>query len=282
MARTIVGSRSHALAVAQARSALADLASEWPDVSFVQRSFSNGDGLLKALGESQAHIALFDLAGLPPTLPEGLELAAVSRRLEPRSALVAKGSRRLTDLPPSARVGVTSLRDAAFVRTARGDLNAVVLSEHLDDALARLASGEAAALVLSAAQLIQLGRRQANEVLLDAELFPPAPGQGSFGLVVRAGDDMAADLAYTLQHRPSFDRVAAERSFARALLEHPELMVGALATVSPEGDLALFGAVTHPEEPFSIQAETSGEAAEAAALGRELAQDVLEQLKQRV
>ena len=74
-------------------------------------------------------------------------------------------------------------------------------------------------------------------------------------------------------HRPSFDRVRAERAFAAALPDRP---VGALATVSDEGDLTLFGAVAHAGRV--LQARTTGDAAEAASLGAELAQDVAAQL----
>ena len=283
MARIVLGSRGQALAVAQTRSVLAELASEWPDISFVQRSLSastSSEQLLGHLSEGRIHIALFDLPALPLTLPSGLELAAVSKRLEPRSALIAKGPLTLTDLPPAAQVGVESERDAAFVRTARRDLQALILSEHFEDSLAQLAAEQLDALVLPVAGLIQLGRRQHAQVVLETELFPPAPGQGCVGLVVREDDDMAFDLAYTLQHRPSFDRVRAERSFAQALSPHPDLAVGALASVSSDGELTLFGAVSNPETALTIQAEIGGEAGEAEALGLELAQDVLEQLRQ--
>jgi hydroxymethylbilane synthase len=283
MSRTIVGSRGQALPVAQTRSVVADLAAEWPDIAFVQRTLpasSSSEALLEVLARGQIGIAVFDLPTLPLTLPDGLELAAVTKRLEPRSALIAKGQRTLGDLRSGAQVGVESERDGVFVRNARRDLQAVALSERFEDSLALLAAEQLDALVLGAAQLIWLGRRQHATVILDAEVFPPAPGQGATALVVRGDDDLAFELAYTLQHRPSFDRVTAERAFARALADGGRT-VGALATVSADGDLSLFGAVADPGNHVSIQAETSGDANEAEALGRELAQDVLEQLKQR-
>jgi hydroxymethylbilane synthase len=118
-----------------------------------------------------------------------------------------------------------------------------------------------------------LDQRNRIDALVDAEVFPPAPGQGALGLLVREDDDLAFELAYTMQHRPSFDRVRAERAFAAKLAGH---LVGALASVSDEGDLQLFGAVA--ADGTSLQARTSGDAAEAEQLGAELAQDVEEQL----
>jgi hypothetical protein len=115
--------------------------------------------------------------------------------------------------------------------------------------------------------------RHRIDALLEPEVFAPAPGQGALGLLVREEDDLAFELAYTLQHRPSFDRIRAERAFAAAL---PDRRVGALATVSEEGEMTLFGAVA--TDGTSLQAQVSGDAGEAEQLGNELAQDVQEQL----
>jgi porphobilinogen deaminase len=105
----------------------------------------------------------------------------------------------------------------------------------VDEALAGLVAGEHDALLLPGALMIAVDQRDRIDALLDAEAFPPAPGLGAMGLVVRADDDAAAELAYTFQHRPSFDRVRAERAFAAGL---GDLAVGALATIDDEGDLS--------------------------------------------
>ncbi|MDF1523944.1 MAG: hypothetical protein P1P87_14155, partial [Trueperaceae bacterium] len=137
----------------------------------------------------------------------------------------------------------------------------------------RLVAGERDALLLPAALLIALERRDRIDALLDVEVFTPAPGQGAFGLVARADDDAAAELAYTLQHRPSYERAQAERAFAAGLTERA---VGALASIDDEGDLTLFGAVV--ADGTTLQASTSGDAKDAAEMGAELAKDVTEQL----
>lgn len=279
MARIVLGGRGSAVAVAQTRTVLAGLAAEWPDIHFTHRTFQKeGDELLSALARGQVHIALFDLATLPLELPDGLVLAAVTKRLEPRSALLAKGQVSLGELPENAMVGVQSSRDEAFVQAARADLQPKTLTGTLDERLAELAAERVQALLVPCAHLNELGRRTQGNTLLEPELFPPAAGQGSSGLVVREDDDMAFELAYSLQHRPSFDRAQAERSFAATFATHNRYAVGTLATVTSDGELTLFGAVTQKGSALSVQAEVSGEAAEAAALGRELGADVLEQL----
>jgi hydroxymethylbilane synthase len=283
MARIVMGNRDGALALAQARAVLSDLAAEWPDVHLVQRTIraQGGEGefqsLFSALEKGSVNIALVGLERLPVTLPDGLSLAAVTKRLEPRSALVSKGVRSMAELRGGSVVGVPSERDKQFLTSAGHDFQVELLTGSIDHDLGLLASGDLDALILPCSTMLSLDRRDRVEALLEPEAFVPAVGQGSLGLIVRADDDLAFEIAYTLQHRPSFDRVAAERSFQQSLASE-RLAVGALATVAPDGELTLLGAVAAPEGPV-LQGTVNGEAGEAEELGRELAQDVLEQLK---
>jgi len=283
MSRIVLGNRGSALALAQARSVLAELTAEWPDVNIVQRilqarSVQTTGTLLGALAAKQVSIVVASLDELPAVLPGGLTLAAVTRRLEPRSALVNKGQKGLSELPKSALVGVRTPRDATFLLAQRSDLRSELLGGGLDEDLAQLATGHLEALVLPAYEFIQLDRRNRLDTLLEVDTFTPAPGQGSLGLVVRDDDDLAFDLAYTLQHRPSADRISAERSIAALLVARVNHAVGALATMFGEGELRLFGAVAAVGGGLLVQAEVTGEAGESAELGRELAEDVLAQL----
>ena len=109
-------------------------------------------------------------------------------------------------------MGVATVRDGAFLRARRPDVTTQMLS-NLDDDLAGLAAGDLHALLVPGSSLIRLERRGLLDTLLEPSVFTPAPGQGSLGLVVRADDFLAADLSYTLQHRPSFDRAAAGARF---------------------------------------------------------------------
>ena len=277
MARIVLGHRDGALATRQARTVLTELSAEWPDVQFVLRQVpgeAQQDALLAALADGTAAVAVAAVDTLPATLPEGLALAAVGRRLEPRVALVARGRLTLGDLAAAARVRVRAERDLGFVHAALPGADAAVWRGTVDEALAGLVADEHDALLFPGALLIALDRRDRIGALLEPEAFPPAPGQGAMGLLVRTEDDAAAELAYTLQHRPSFDRVRAERAFSAGLAGHT---VGALATIDDDGDLHLFGAVVG-QGGAVLQATTSGDPKDAEEVGSELAKDVLEQL----
>ena len=290
MTRIVVGHRDGAVALAQARSIVADLASEWPDISITQRTIAPAApaeataALIDALKRNQLAIALVSLERLPVTLPEEVTLAAVTRRNEARSALLAKGVKDVSSLAAGTVIGVPGPRDAGFVAALAAGLEPVSLDDSVDSSLRRLAEGEYGALILPASALIDMDRRSVVEQLLDPEVFPPAAGQGSLGLLVREQDDAAFELAYTLQHRPSFDRVRSERAFTAALSGSDQVAkqggvrtIGALATVTSDGELSLFGAVIS-KGGMMLQATTTGEASEAEDIGRELAQDFIQQL----
>lgn len=289
MARIILGHRDGALATHQARTVLAELSAEWPDLQFVLRQVagkadaaSPGDPLLTELAAGKVSVALAQLDSLPPVLPEGLSLAAVGRRPEARTALVAKGRRSLVDLPPNARVGLRLPRDLVMLQAVLPGATATVIQASVPDALARLVADEFDALLLPAALLAAAEQSSRVDALLDPETFPPAPGQGASGLLVRSEDDVASELAYTFQHRPSFDRARAELAFARHLADAgiigEGMAMGAYATVDAEGDLALFGAVVS-QGGTMIQVTTVGRAKDAFEIGSELARDVGEQLR---
>lgn len=278
MARIILGNREGLLAIRQGRGVLERLAEEWPDLhltlSTVSASGKNdSDPLLEALTKAQIGLAVFQLDHLPLDLPEDLALAAVVRRGEARSALAARGKAGLNELGNGARVAVNTERDAVFLRAGNSKLTVEAVEEPPERLLARLTSAELDAVLLPAISLTTLDLGRNIDKLLDESTFTPAPGQGAIGLVVRADDDLAFEIAYSLQHRPSFDRVRAERSFARALSDQ---QVGAYASVTDDGELTLLGAVV--QNGTTLQATISGEAREAEELAEELAADVKEQL----
>jgi hydroxymethylbilane synthase len=275
MARIVMGNRDGAEALRRARQVLTELNAEWPDVQITQRTVRADEpaALADALIAEKIGVAVQPVDTLPLELPEGVVMAAVARRLEPRTALVSRTAGDLASLPAGSVVAVRKGRDSDFLQALRPDLTVEPLGSQIDDDLARLTRDEVQALLLPGATLVILDQRNRIDALLEPEVFAPAPGQGALGLLVREEDDLAFELAYTLQHRPSFDRIRAERAFAAAL---PDRRIGALATVSEEGEMTLFGAVA--TDGTSLQAQVSGDAGEAEQLGKELAQDVQEQL----
>lgn len=279
MAGIIIGNLDSALALRHARELLEALTSEWPDVQIRPRTFARKGGkpsLLEALVLGEIGLAILPAEQLPASFDEGVVLAAVLRRSEARSGLVSRNANDLGDLPSGAAVGVLSERDGVMLRALLPEVDTPLLDTGLEAALWQVKNGELNGLIIAVNTLKTLGYNE-RVTPLEATTFTPAAGQGAVSVLVREDDDLAAELAYGLQHRPSFDRIRSERAFATALDGHT---TGALATVTSDGELTLIASAVSPVGDV-IQATVVGEAGEAEDLGRELAADVRAQLDRR-
>jgi len=226
----------------------------------------------EALLDGRADLAVHSLKDLPTELPDGLVLAAVPPREDPRDAMVGK---RLTELERGARVGTSSLRRAAQLRQMRPDLEIVSVRGNVDTRLRKLDEGQFDAILLASAGLKRLGWAERIAEILGPELMCPAVGQGALAIETRpegAGHDVCAALDDPETHVA----VTAERALLRALGGGCQVPIGAHATVA-DGRLKLTGIVASPDGAQLIRAVAEGAEADAEALGREVAAELLSQ-----
>jgi hydroxymethylbilane synthase len=222
----------------------------------------------EALLDGRAHLAVHSLKDLPTELPEGLVLAAVPEREDPRDAVVGK---KLADLPEGARVGTSSLRRAAQLRQLRPGLQVESVRGNLDTRLRKLDEGQYDAILLAAAGLKRLGWGDRIAEILPPEQMCPAVGQGALAIETRAGFDGVA----MLDHADTHTAVMAERAVLGALGGGCQVPIGAYATVS-EGRIHVLAIVAAPDGTKVIRAEAEGASAEAAQIGARLAADLLQ------
>jgi hydroxymethylbilane synthase len=222
----------------------------------------------EALLDGRADLAVHSLKDLPTELPEGLVLAAVPEREDPRDAVVG---RKLAELPVGARVGTSSLRRAAQLRQLRPDLLVESVRGNLDTRLRKLDEGQYDAILLAAAGLKRLGWGDRIAEILAPEQMCPAVGQGALAIEARAGFEKVA----LLDHADTHTAVVAERAVLAALGGGCQVPIGAYATVS-EGRVRVLAIVAAPDGSQVIRAEAEGEAAESAGIGARLAADLLE------
>lgn len=189
----------------------------------------------EAVLAGEADAGVHSLKDLPTTWPVGLACAAVMRRGDPRDCLV--GATALSNLPPGALVGTSSLRRQAQLVAARPDLRFTSLRGNVGTRLRKLAAGEAAATVMAWAGLGRLGLlRAAGAVPLDPEReCTPAPGQGAVALDCRVGDRRTRILLAALDHRPTRLATASERAVLSGLAGGCSLPLGCLVRRQPEG-----------------------------------------------
>ncbi|HEX8903227.1 MAG TPA: hydroxymethylbilane synthase, partial [Longimicrobiaceae bacterium] len=163
-----------------------------------------------ALLAGEADLAVHSLKDVPTRVPDGLEIAAVSRREDPRDVLLLPPGQTgtLAALAPAARVGTSSLRRAAQLKAARPDLQILDLRGNLDTRLRKLDEGQYDAIVLAAAGLRRLGWADRIAELLPVETMCPAVGQGALAVETRDEDNLVAQL----DHAPTRIAVTAERA----------------------------------------------------------------------
>ncbi len=274
-----LGTRRSALALAQAELVAAMLG----DVELVPLSTGGDagagaedksrwvDGLERALLDGEIDLAVHSAKDLPGDLAPGLTLLGAPARAGAEDALC--GAAGLTALAPSSRVGTSSLRRVAQLRSARPDLDVVPLRGNVDTRLAKLASGADGldAIVLALAGLQRLGREGEAGGLLDPARFVPAPGQGVLALEGRADDEGARRAAESITDERALAALRAERALARALGADCHTALGAHAQPCEEG-LLLRGWVGLPDGSAWAFDEQAGEHGAPESLGELVAE----------
>jgi hydroxymethylbilane synthase len=233
----------------------------------------------KALLEGAIDIAVHSLKDLPTRLPDGLTLAAVLARADPRDALVAPPGTRLADLPPGSRIGTSSMRRRAQVLAYRPELTMLDVRGNVPTRVARLDRGEYDALVLARAGLQRLGLDARVAEVIEPGIVVPAPGQGALAIQARSGDVRVAELLRGLDHRPSRLATTAERALLARLEGGCQAPVGALGILADDV-LTLTGVVASLNGRRVVRGR--GQAivrteAEAEASGFRLAERLLQQ-----
>ena len=142
----------------------------------------------EALAEGRVDLAVHSLKDLPTELAPEFEIAAITRRENPRDVFCSRKYSSIDDLPQGGRVGTSSLRRQAQLKALRPDLEIHPLRGNVDTRLRKLEAGEFDAIILAAAGLNRLGKTELVKQVIPAELMCPAAGQGALGIEIRAGD----------------------------------------------------------------------------------------------
>ena len=227
-----LGSRGSQLALWQARYVRARLEELNPGITIhIQILHTTGDritdvplakigdkGLFtkeldNAIIDGHVDLAIHSLKDVPTRLANGLVLAAVCEREDPRDAFLAAAGRphSLAELPKGACVGTSSLRRRAQLLHYRPDLDVRDLRGNLDTRLARLAEGPYDAIILALAGIRRLGHEERVGELLGPPTWLSAVGQGALAITTRQGDSATAALVSALDHPATHATTAAER-----------------------------------------------------------------------
>jgi hydroxymethylbilane synthase len=231
----------------------------------------------EALLDGRADLAVHSLKDLPTELPEGLVLAAVPEREDPRDAIIGK---RLDELPQGAKVGTSSLRRSAQLRKLRPDLVIESVRGNLDTRLRKLDEGQYDAILLAAAGLKRLGWGDRIAEILDPARMCSAVGQGALAIETRASG-AGFDAVQALDHAATHRAVEAERGVLGALGGGCQVPIGAHAVVAGNR-VRVQAIVASPDGTEVIRGDAEGSIGDAAAIGRGLAEDLLKRGARRI
>lgn len=234
--------------------------------------------LREALLRGEVDVAVHSLKDLPTAPADGIVLAAVPTREDPRDVVVARDGLTLGELPQGSRVGTGSPRRAAQLEALGLGLDVSGVRGNVDTRIGKVASGEYDAVLLARAGLARLGRLDDATEVLDPLQMLPAPGQGALAIECRTDDtDLVAGLA-ALDDPATRAAVTAERAVLATLEAGCSAPLGALAEVveGEDGDELWVRAVALSHDGgLSVRMSATGPVADAAGVGHRLASDML-------
>ena len=232
-----------------------------------------GKGLF--VKELEQRIAVHSMKDVPVTLPEGLHLAVILEREDPRDAFVSNHHADLDALPEGARVGTSSLRRQCQLADRRPDLEIIPLRGNVNTRLRKLDDGEYDAIILASAGLLRLNFGERIRTFIPTDDSLPAIGQGAIGIECRSDDARINSLLAPLHHADTAVCVSAERAMNQRLEGGCQVPIGGHATLSDD-ELHLRGLVGTVDGAEIVRAEIRGARNDAEQLGRTLAEELLE------
>jgi hydroxymethylbilane synthase len=290
-----IGTRGSLLALTQSEWVKAALERRWPECRVELKIIkTTGDKILDvplakvggkglfvkeledALLEGAVDLAVHSMKDVPADLPHGLEIGAIPGREDPRDVLVSRTGQDLPSLPPNARVGTSSLRRAAQLKSIRPDIEIENLRGNLDTRLRKLQEGRYDAIVLAAAGIHRMGWQDRITAYLNPTEFLPAIGQGALGIEIRSEDKAVRELLALLHDSDTAVAVQAERSLLKGLEGGCQVPIAGYAQVSDGRVVELTGLVASLDGKQIFRRTRSAPCDQAESLGRDLARELLD------
>ena len=230
--------------------------------------------LERAMLDGEADLAVHSMKDVPASMAGGLVLDAVLPRANPYDALVSRDNCVLAKLPSGSRIGTSSLRRKSQLLALRPDLVVTDLRGNVDTRLRKLDEGQYDAIILACAGLQRLGLGERISETLQPPDWLPASTQGIIGLQCRQDDTLTRALIEPLADHDTMVVANAERAVARVLEATCQVPL-AVHAVLKNGTVSLKSIVSSPDGKDSIEAAGEAPAADAVALGEQVAADLL-------
>jgi len=222
----------------------------------------------EALADGRVDLAVHSLKDLPTELPPGFEIAAITKREDPRDAFCSRHYASFQALPQGARVGTSSLRRQAQLKAVRPDLDIHPLRGNVDTRLRKLEQGEYDAIILAFAGLKRLGKTELIKQIIPADIMCPAAGQGALGIEIRLGDTKTRELLAFLNDANARAATTCERALLNRLGGGCQVPIGAFTEIR-SGNLHLESIVADPDGSKLLRDSRDGRIEDAEELGKD-------------
>jgi hydroxymethylbilane synthase len=290
-----IGTRGSALALWQAEWVKSELLKKYPGMTVTLVTIkTTGDKILdvplaqvggkglfvkeieEAMLSEEIDIAVHSMKDVPTQFPDGLHLGAVTKREDPRDALLSRNNVLFKDLPSGANIGTSSLRRQAQLMSVRRDLVIHQLRGNVDTRIRKLKDGLFDAIILAAAGVKRLGLAGNVTEYLSPEICLPAIGQGALGIECRVDDRELNDCISFFNHPESRVCVTGERALLRRLEGGCQVPIACYGELK-QGALLLTGLVGSVDGARIIKDSVKGAPETAEKLGVTLAEKLLSQ-----
>lgn len=297
MEKLVIATRRSQLALWQSEYVKSLLQEHYPDMEIELQEFTTkGDKILDvplakiggkglftkelevAMLEGTAHLAVHSLKDVPTKFEDGLMLAAVTKRFDPRDALLSNKYSSIDDLPQGAIVGTTSLRRRMAIMMLRPDIVLKDLRGNINTRIAKLNAGEYDAIILAATGIQKL--KIENEVKyfspIETDVMIPSMGQATLGIET-TNDPRIVELVSVLNDRDAQIESTIERSFVDTLQGGCQVPIGVKATIIDENSIRVQAIVGMPDGSESISEDITANIEEFETIGQSLAQTFIDQ-----
>lgn len=292
--KLVIGSRGSELALWQSNWAKNEMQKLYPEIDIEIRTIkTQGDKILDvslskigdkglftkeiemALQDGAIDLAVHSLKDLPTVLPDGLEIGALSERIEQRDVFVSNQYATLDDVPNGSKIGTGSLRRKSQLLNYRPDLEIIDLRGNIATRIKKLADSDWSGVILAYAGLSRLGLERYIKQIMPAEIMLPAVSQGVMAVEIRSSDIETKNLVKGINSEKSEIEIRAERSFLKSLQGGCQVPIGILTNLSGSS-IAMQGMVGSLDGKVVIRDYHEGKKDDPEGSGRDLAEKLID------
>lgn len=244
------------------KTALSNLGGKGLFVKELETALLNGD----------ADIAVHSMKDVPAHFPDGLGLAAILKRHDPRDALL--GCDSISALPQGACVGTASQRRALQLVNQRPDLSIKLLRGNIQTRMRKLDEGEYDAILLAASGLQRMGYDARIQRILNPDEMLPAIGQGALGIEARLNDEATLNYVKPMADSLTTIQLEAERAVGQCMGSSCQTPVAAYAEIH-NAQIHLRALMGDPNTGDILSEQAEAPVGQALALGKQLGDALL-------